>query len=415
MEQLKIAVIGLGYVGLPVALAFSKVSKTELIAFDINPTRLLDLSNYKDSNLEIRRDELKNVNWQLTSNKEDLKNVNVYIITVPTPIDRFKKPKIIDLLQATKTVASFLKKDDVVVYESTVWPFCTRERCLPILESFSGLTLKDFHLGYSPERINPADKYHTFKSITKVVSGDRDESLSIIANLYSKVLIGDIHKAPSIEVAEAAKIIENTQRDINIAFMNELSQLFDKLKINTFEVLEAASTKWNFLNFYPGLVGGHCIGVDPYYLAKKAQEVNFYPEMILSGRKVNEEMTNFIVNKVFRLIVRKAIVNPIVNIFGLTFKPNCVDTRNSKALEIFHKFRKENVNVNLYDEISDSSYRCPDIIKSDILIIAVCHDIYLKWSLLDFANFLKQEATIYDLSGKLKNHFKDSSYNYFTL
>jgi len=354
----KISIIGLGYVGLPLAVAFSE--KYKVVGFDINQKRVDELNKGIDTTLEVSEDELKlaltNNQLQITSNLEDIKDSNVYIITVPTPIDNHKTPDLTPLKKASETVGKVLKKGDTVIYESTVYPGCTEEVCVPILEKTSGLKFnKDFYVGYSPERINPGDKEHTVKKILKVTSGSTPEIAKEIDKLYASIIEAGTHLAPSIKVAEAAKVIENTQRDINIAFVNELALIFDKLNIDTKDVLEAAGTKWNFLKFTPGLVGGHCIGVDPYYLTYKAKEIGYHPEIILAGRRLNDNMGIFVANKVIKLMIQKGhtIKSSKVLVLGITFKENCPDIRNSRVIDVIRELEEFGVNVDVYDPWAD--------------------------------------------------------------
>ncbi|MDN6722319.1 MAG: nucleotide sugar dehydrogenase, partial [Staphylococcus equorum] len=325
MER-NIAVVGLGYVGLPVAVTFG--NKHKVIGFDINESRIQELKNNYDRTNEVKEDKLKLTNIEYTSNAVDLKKADFIIVAVPTPIDKHNKPDLLPLLKASETVGRVITPDTIVVYESTVYPGATEEDCVPVLEKYSGLVCgKDFFVGYSPERINPGDKVHTFETITKVVSGQTPEVLEIVADVYSSVVTAGVHKASSIKVAEAAKVIENTQRDVNIALMNELAIIFDKLNIDTNEVLKASGTKWNFLNFKPGLVGGHCIGVDPYYLTHKAQEVGHHPEVILAGRRINDNMAKHIASNVIKELLKQGleVQGASVNVLGITFKENCPD------------------------------------------------------------------------------------------
>ena len=334
-KETKLAVLGLGYVGLPIALAFAR--KVPVIGFDINEYRIKMMQNNEDPSRELAAEEFEGCDIKFTVDIEDLKEATFYIVAVPTPVDEHKVPDLNPIYAASETISKVLKKGDYVVYESTVYPGCTEEDCLPILESGSGLKLNtDFKLGYSPERINPGDKEHTLANIIKVVSGSDEEALETVAEAYSLVVDAGVHKAPSIKVAEAAKIIENTQRDLNIALMNELSMIFDRLEINTFDVLEAAGTKWNFLKFYPGLVGGHCIGVDPYYLTYKAIELGYDPQVILSGRNINDAMGAVIAKKTVQSIIKngKEVAKSRVLIMGATFKENVNDIRNSKVVDV---------------------------------------------------------------------------------
>ncbi len=354
----KIAIIGLGYVGLPLAVAFSK--KYEVIGFDINKKRVEELKEGIDKTLEVSENELKEAilnQLSFTNSLEEIKNCNVYVVTVPTPIDKYKNPNLIPLQKASKELGKVLKKGDIVIYESTVYPGCTEEVCVPILEKVSELKFnKDFFVGYSPERINPGDKKHTVEKILKVTSGSTPEIAKEIDKMYASIIEAGTHLAPSIKVAEAAKVIENAQRDINIAFVNELALIFDKLDIDTKAVLEAAGTKWNFLKFTPGLVGGHCIGVDPYYLTYKAKEIGHHPEIILAGRRLNDNMGIFVANKVIKLMIQKGhtIKGSKVLILGLTFKEHTPDIRNSKVIDVIRELKEFGIYVDVYDPWADS-------------------------------------------------------------
>lgn len=356
-EQPTIAIIGLGYVGLPLAVAFAE--KYRIIGFDINEGRVAELNSGKDHTLEISDTQLKSVlgnngttGLSVTTNAADMVEATVFIVTVPTPTNKYNQPVLTPLQMASETVGQYLKKNDVVIYESTVYPGVTEDVCVPILEETSGLLFnKDFYAGYSPERINPGDKEHTVTKILKVTSGSTPESAQYIDELYKSVITAGTHLAPSIKVAEAAKVIENSQRDINIAFVNELSKIFRLLDIDTQDVLEAAATKWNFIKFTPGLVGGHCIGVDPYYLAQKAMEEGYNPEIILAGRRMNDGMGQYVAQEVLRLMIIKdcRIKNGKVLVMGITFKENCPDIRNSKVIDVIEELRKYNLNVDVYD------------------------------------------------------------------
>ena len=358
-KQYHLTVIGLGYVGLPLAVEFAK--KYPVVGFDINKARIAELRSGNDHTLEISSDHLSSVlkkkaddakGLWVSDQLEDIKAANVFIITVPTPVDKYNRPDLTPLVKASETVGKVLKKGDIVVYESTVYPGVTEEECVPILEKVSGLTFnKDFYAGYSPERINPGDKEHTVTKIKKVTSGSTPEAAKIVNDIYSSIIVAGTHLAPSIKVAEAAKVIENAQRDINIAFINELAKIFNLLDIDTQEVLAAASTKWNFLPFRPGLVGGHCIGVDPYYLAQKAMEVGYHPEIILAGRRLNDGMGGYVAGEVVKLMVKKGI--PVAGskalVLGITFKENCPDVRNTKVIDIISHLKSYNVSVDVYD------------------------------------------------------------------
>jgi UDP-N-acetyl-D-galactosamine dehydrogenase len=356
VKNTTICIIGLGYVGLPLAVEFSKQYKT--IGFDVNKGRIDELKQGFDRTLEVEDSKLKSSNIIYTSSKEEIKKANIYIITVPTPIDKYKNPDLSPLISASSIVGSVINKNDIAIYESTVYPGCTEEVCVPILEKESGLIFnKDFYVGYSPERINPGDKEHRVNTIKKVTSGSTKESADKIDALYSSIITAGTHKASSIKVAEAAKVIENTQRDINIAFVNELALIFDKMGIDTLEVLEAAGTKWNFLPFRPGLVGGHCIGVDPYYLTYKAKEIGYHPEIILAGRRLNDGMGMFVSNQVVKLMIKKGhtIKGSKVLILGITFKENCPDVRNTRVVDIIDELKEFGCSVDVYDPWADKN------------------------------------------------------------
>jgi len=352
-----IAIIGLGYVGLPLAVAFSE--KYSVLGYDIAEWRVGELNKGHDRTLEVSDEELKGAlkrGIKFTNKLDEIKNANVYIVTVPTPIDKHKNPDLTPLKKASETLGKVLKKGDIVIYESTVYPGCTEEVCVPILEQVSGLKFnKDFFVGYSPERINPGDKEHTVKKILKVTSGSTPEIAKEIDEMYASIIEAGTHLAPSIKVAEAAKVIENAQRDINIAFVNELALIFDKLGIDTKAVLEAAGTKWNFLRFTPGLVGGHCIGVDPYYLTYKAQEIGYHPEIILAGRRLNDNMGIFVANKLVKFMIHEGhtIKNSKVLVLGITFKENCPDIRNSRVVDVINELKDFGCNVDVYDPWAD--------------------------------------------------------------
>ncbi len=411
-----LAIIGLGYVGLPLAVAFAK--KYKVIGFDINLKRIEELNKGIDRTLEVSEEELKSVlpkynkllianHLSLTTNLEDIKEANIYIVTVPTPIDKHKNPDLTPLIKASETVGKVLKKGDIVIYESTVYPGCTEEVCVPILEKVSGLKFnKGFYTGYSPERVNPGDKEHTVSKILKVTSGSTPEIAKEIDKLYASIIEAGTHLAPSIKVAEAAKVIENTQRDINIAFVNELALIFDKLNIDTGEVLKAAGTKWNFLNFTPGLVGGHCIGVDPYYLTYKAKEIGYHPEMILAGRRLNDNMGIFVANKIIKLMIQKGhtIKGSKVLVLGITFKENCPDIRNSRVIDVIREFQDFGVEVDVCDPWADpqevkqeygielmENGKC-EIENYDGIILAVAHK-----------EFKEIESKIQNLKSKIQN------------
>ncbi|MGV0953527.1 MAG: Vi polysaccharide biosynthesis UDP-N-acetylglucosamine C-6 dehydrogenase TviB [Fluviibacter sp.] len=351
LDQKTIAIIGLGYVGLPLAVEFAK--KRKVIGFDINPVRVQELHNGHDHTLECSPAELRQaVHLQYSSNPEQLASAHIYIVTVPTPVDSANRPDLTPLIKASQTVGKVLKAGDIVIYESTVYPGATEEVCVPVLEHHSGLEFnQDFYCGYSPERINPGDKEHRLPTIKKVTSGSTPEVASAVDHLYGQIITAGTHKTSSIKVAEAAKVIENTQRDLNIALMNELSLIFHKLGIDTLEVLQAAGTKWNFLPFRPGLVGGHCIGVDPYYLTHKAQEVSYHPEVILAGRRINDNMAKHVADETIKLMIKQGmpVFGSRVLVLGLTFKENCPDLRNTKVVDIVRHLQAYSINVDVYD------------------------------------------------------------------
>lgn len=406
----KIAVIGLGYVGLPLAVEFGKIIPT--IGFDINKKRIQELKEGKDVTKEVEITEFKKASLlSFTTETSDLNEATIFIVTVPTPIDDYKNPDLTPLLKASETVGKILKKNDIVIYESTVFPGCTEEVCVPVLEKYSGLKFNlDFFCGYSPERINPGDKQHRLPTIKKVTSGSNTNTAEIVDQLYQKIITAGTHKASSIKVAEAAKVIENSQRDLNIAFVNELALIFDKVGIDTHEVLDAAGTKWNFLPFKPGLVGGHCIGVDPYYLTYKAQSLGYTPQVILAGRRINDNMGMYIANKAIKLMANND--NPIKNsrvlVLGITFKENCPDIRNSRVIDIIKELQGFGTNVDVYDPEADKEevkdeYGIELIDKPtrvyNAIILAVGHLQFLDLSM----DMIKDEKTvIYDVKGFLK-------------
>lgn len=418
ISDLQISIIGLGYVGLPLALEFAK-KKRRVIGFDINKKRIYELKSGLDKNLEFTKKEIKSIKkLNFTYKEQDLKNSNCFIITVPTPINKFKKPDLTALTQASEMIGKLIKKDDLIIYESTVYPGCIEEECVPILEKFSKLVFnKDFFCGYSPERINPGDKKHTISKIKKITSGSTPRIANLVDALYSEIIVVGTHKAPSIKIAEAAKVIENTQRDLNIALINELSMLFKKMNINTQEVLKAASTKWNFLNFKPGLVGGHCIGVDPYYLTHKAKKIGFNPKIVLAGREINDGMGNFVASELAKAMRKRQIkvIGSNVLIMGLTFKENCPDTRNSGIEEVILNLKKYKCKLDLADpyvdrdEIKKLYGIAPNSKvkgkKYDAVLIAVAHDKFRKMGLPYFQRLCKSNSVIFDL----KNLF-DSNY-----
>jgi len=395
MEKMrKIAIVGLGYVGLPVAIAFAR-RWPDVVGFDISDSRIAELKGGYDRTNEVEAAEFGRSSLKFTKDVRDLAASDFYIITVPTPINDAKAPDLAAVLAASESVGSVLKTGDIVVYESTVYPGVTEEECLPILERASGLKAgSDFKLGYSPERINPGDKSHRFETITKVVSAQDAESLEIVADVYGSVVTAGVHRAPSIKVAEAAKVIENTQRDINIAFMNELALIFQALDIDTGDVLAAARTKWNFLPFHPGLVGGHCIGVDPYYLTFRAAKAGYHPEVILAGRRINDEMGATIARECIRGLMRKKIHDGVVTVLGLTFKENVPDTRNSKVVDIVRELQSFGINVQVSDPWADpvdslhehgiSLRKLDDLQPADAVVLAVSHDSFLEdgWALI---------------------------------
>ena len=405
----KIALIGLGYVGLPLAVEFGK--KRTVVGFDINQSRINDLKNGNDLTLETTDQELKDaVHLTYTTNLEDVKDCTVFIVTVPTPIDKHKRPDLAPLEKASESIGSILKNGDIVIYESTVYPGATEEICVPILEDRSGLTFnKDFYCGYSPERINPGDKEHRVTTIKKVTAGSTPEIATEVDELYQEIITAGTHKASSIKVAEAAKVIENTQRDVNIALINELALIFNKLGIDTESVLEAAGTKWNFLPFRPGLVGGHCIGVDPYYLTHKALEVGYNPEMILAGRRLNDSMGFYVADQVSKLMTKKRIhvVDANVLIMGLTFKENCPDLRNTRVVDLVEEFEGFNCNVDVYDPWVDKDEAVhgynikpidqPEAGKYDAILLVVAHDEFKALTVRQIKAFGKDNHVLYDI------------------
>ena len=419
MKDYRIGIIGLGYVGLPLAIEFAY--KFVTVGFDINHERISEINKGYDKTNEVDKKRLvgaislyKNNSKRgliASSDPNDLKNCNVYIITVPTPTDKIHRPVLRPLLLASETVAKYIKKDDIIIYESTVYPGVTEEECIPLIEKISGLKFNiDFFAGYSPERINPGDKIRTITKIKKITSGSTKEIAEEVDFLYSQIIEAGTYMAESIKVAEAAKVIENCQRDINIAFVNELAKIFNLLDIDTNQVLKAAGTKWNFIPFKPGLVGGHCIGIDPYYLAQKAQEVGYHPEIILSGRRLNDSMGEYVANEVTKLMVKKSIkiIGSKALILGITFKENCPDVRNTKVVQIVSTLKKYGVSVDIYDpqasiEEVKSEFGL-DMLenienKYDAIILAVAHDDFLK---LDLKKFTLEKTVIYDIKGVLE-------------
>jgi UDP-N-acetyl-D-galactosamine dehydrogenase len=424
-SQHRIAVIGLGYVGLPLAVEFAKYYP--VIGFDINSSRIAELQQNQDHTLEVDAESLQQVNTAgvptdkglLCSNKlEHMADCNVYIVTVPTPVDKYNRPDLTPLYKASETVGKVLKKGDIVVYESTVYPGVTEDECVPVLEKTSGLKYNvDFYCGYSPERINPGDKQHTVTKIKKVTSGSTDEVADTVDKLYSSIITAGTHKASSIKVAEAAKVIENAQRDINIAFVNELAKIFNRMNIDTHDVLEAAGTKWNFLKFKPGLVGGHCIGVDPYYLAQKAQEVGYNPEIILAGRRMNDGMGGYIANEVVKLMIKRNIPVKHANvlILGVTFKENCPDVRNTRVVDIISELSSYDINITVYDPWASpeevkheygivTGNKLEGDKKYDAIVLAVAHDEFMQQ---EWKSHLKQDGILYDVKGCLEKSYVD--------
>lgn len=414
----KIAIIGLGYVGLPLAVEFGK--KMDVIGFDINLQRVNELISGDDSTLEVEPEELRQaVNLRYTNDPADMQDCNIFIVTVPTPIDDHKRPDLAPLKKSSNTIGKYLKRNDIVIYESTVYPGTTEEVCVPILEKFSGLTFnKEFYCGYSPERINPGDKEHRVSTIKKVISGSTPEIADKIDALYQTIITAGTYKASSIKVAEAAKVIENTQRDVNIALINELALIFSRLGIDTEEVLKAAGSKWNFLPFRPGLVGGHCIGVDPYYLTHKAMEVGYHPEMILAGRRLNDNMGVYVVDEVAKLMTKKRIhvVDARVLIMGLAFKENCPDIRNTRVVDLIEGFKNFNCQVDVFDPWVDKEeaieeYRISLIDKPvtggyDAVILAVAHDQFKELDIAILRGYGKEQHILYDIKYILEQ--KDS-------
>ena len=419
-KEAKLAVIGLGYVGLPIALEFAK--KIKVVGFDINAERINLMRNKIDPSNELEPSDFEGCDIVFTHELDELKDVQFFIVAVPTPIDASKKPNIKPLLGATRTVAKVLKKGDYVVYESTVYPGCTEEDCIPILEELSGLTyVTDFKVGYSPERINPGDKEHTLANIIKVSSGCDSFSAEQIAKTYELVVAAGVHRASSIKVAEAAKIIENTQRDLNIALINELSMIFGKMNINTYDVLEAAGTKWNFLNFKPGLVGGHCIGVDPYYLTHKAKELGYHAKIINSGRAVNDSMGAYVGSKTVKMILAtgKSLIDARVLVMGTTFKEDVSDIRNSKVVDVINEIKSFSCRVDVVDPHADSDelqkeygFELTTTINApyDAIIVAVNHKDYLSLDEKYFKSILSEKGVLVDIKGIYKDTNFDLDY-----
>jgi UDP-N-acetyl-D-glucosamine/UDP-N-acetyl-D-galactosamine dehydrogenase len=419
-KEAKISVIGLGYVGLPIAIEFAK--KAAVIGFDINDERIEMMRNHIDPSKELPSEAFEGCDIKFTSSLTELNEANFHIVAVPTPINEHNLPDLTPLLKASETVGKVLKKGDYVVYESTVYPGCTEEDCIPVLEKFSGLTyIKDFKVGYSPERINPGDKEHTITKILKVVSGCDEESLEVISKVYEMIVEPGVHKASSIKVAEAAKIIENTQRDVNIALMNELSIIFNRMGINTYEVLEAAGTKWNFLKFSPGLVGGHCIGVDPYYLTYKAESLGYHARVINSGRYVNDSMGFYIAKQTIKKIIsaKKNLNDAFVLVMGATFKEDVSDIRNSKVADIVKELKSFGVSVEIVDPHASSEeleheygFGLTESIsrKYEAVIVAVNHKEYVKLDENYFKSITFDGGIITDVKGIYKGKFKDLTY-----
>lgn len=426
LENKKIAIIGLGYVGLPLAIEFAH--KFQVVGFDINENRISELLSGIDATAEVQSSLLKtlikennepdisNTGLLLSYNQKDLSNCNIYIVTVPTPIDKYKKPDLFFLEHASEMIGKHLKKDDVVIYESTVYPGCTEEECVPVLEKISGLVFnKDFYCGYSPERINPGDKINTLTKIKKVTSGSTPEIAEVVDNLYKSIITAGTHKAPNMKVAEASKAIENAQRDVNISFVNELALIFDRIGIDTSDVIEAAATKWNFLKYKPGLVGGHCIGVDPYYLAHKAESLGYHPQVILSGRRVNDNMGMFVANKVIKLLIQKGvkIKEAKALVLGVTFKENCPDIRNSKVVDIYNELKQFGLQVDVYDPHADKHAvteeyginLCSTLDKYEAIVLAVSHTEFLN---LNYASLkASPDSVIFDIKSFLDKNIID--------
>ncbi len=419
-KQNKLAVIGLGYVGLPIALEFAK--KIKVIGFDINADRVKMMQNKIDPSKELESSAFDGCDIEFTNDLDVLREATFFIVAVPTPVDEHNVPDLTPVIRASETIGKVIKKGDYVVYESTVYPGCTEEDCVPVIEKLSGLKMvTDYKIGYSPERINPGDKEHTITTITKVVSGCCDESLDVVAKVYELVVKAGVHRASSIKVAEAAKIIENTQRDLNIALMNELSIIFDKMNINTFEVLEAAGTKWNFLRFQPGLVGGHCIGVDPYYLTYKSKELGYDSQVILAGRNINDGMAGYVAKKVLQHIIQHNgnIKDARVLVMGATFKENVSDIRNSKVADVVKELKSFSLNVDITDPHASSEelkheygFELVENIGKDYdaVIVTVPHDEYKTFDDAYFAGLTKPEALLFDLKGTYRNSIKNRTY-----
>ncbi len=420
MKNIKIAVVGLGYVGLPLARLFS--TKFETIGFDLNKSRVEELNNGHDSTMEVDdellQDAINNHGFRCTTNIDELKDFNFYVVAVPTPVDENNRPDLTPLIKASETIGKVISKNDIVVYESTVYPGVTEEECIPVVEKVSGLKFNvDFFAGYSPERINPGDKLHTVEKIKKVTSGSTPEIADIVDDVYNSVLINGTHKAPSIKVAEASKIIENSQRDVNIAFMNELAKIFNAMNIDTHDVIEAASSKWNFIKLNPGLVGGHCISVDPYYLIQKAQVYGVLPRIMSSARHLNNGMGEYVANQTIKIMNKKGVMvkDAKMLILGITFKENCPDIRNTKVVDIYHTLREYTDNITIYDPWADA-----DLVRKeysinitnhlhekecfDAVILAVAHEKFLD---INIKSLVKENSVIYDVKGVLDRDIID--------
>jgi UDP-N-acetyl-D-galactosamine dehydrogenase len=415
LEQLRIAIIGLGYVGLPLAIEFGK--KYPTLGFDINKKRIEELKKGVDRTQEIAEENFEQAQYlKFTANYEDIGSCNIFIITVPTPIDNFKKPDLTPLLSASKIVGKALKKDSIVIYESTVYPGCTEEECIPVLERESGLKYnQDFFCGYSPERINPGDKERTLTKILKITSGSTPQSADFVDAIYKSIIEAGTYKASSLKVAEAAKLVENCQRDINISFVNELALIFDRIGIDTTEVLEAAGSKWNFLKFKPGLVGGHCIGVDPYYMIHKAEQLGYHPALIGAGRRINDNMGVFVANKIIKLMINKSlqVKGAKALILGFTFKENCPDIRNTRVIDIYNELELFGLDIDVYDPWVDKEeifqeYNLNLINaisnKYDVILLAVAHN---EFKMLDYGQLKNTNAVIYDIKSYLGQDMVD--------
>jgi len=419
IDDIKLAIVGLGYVGLPLAVEFGK--KRSVIGFDINEARITELKLGHDHTLEVDDAELKEATGlQFTTSLDQLSQANVFIVTVPTPIDRYKQPDLTPLIKASETIGRVLKKGDIVIYESTVYPGATEEDCVPVLERFSGLVFnQDFYAGYSPERINPGDKAHRVSTIKKVTSGSTPEIAKLVDELYQQIIVAGTHRAPSIRVAEAAKVIENTQRDVNIALINELALIFNKMNIDTEAVLVAAGTKWNFLPFRPGLVGGHCIGVDPYYLTHKAQSIGYHPEIILAGRRLNDAMGSYVVSQLVKAMTRKSInvKGARVLVMGLTFKENCPDLRNTRVVDIVNELKEYDMTVDVYDpwvetkeaqhEYDLTPVQTLEAGAYDAVVLAVAHQQFAELGAQGIRALGKASHVLYDLKYLLPAEHSD--------